>query len=358
MEEQDLSVRSNTMKKKKSGERVLSERTKKLLTICSFICMLAVIIISITMGNFSIPLESVFGAIATRLGVSLVDDSKYLTIVCDVRLPRIFLAALGGIALSISGSVFQGVFRNILVEPYVMGVSSAAAFGAALSIAVLKRFIPVDICAFASSVIAIILAYSIATKQRQTPLVSLILAGLIVSSVFTALLNLIKAFSSDGALIEITFWLMGGFYTAKWKDIAFMLPTVTAGFAILCGLGWKINLLSIGEEQAKTLGVNVNILKILLIGVGTFLTAGTISRVGIISWVGLMIPHAARMIIGPDHRYQLPFAGFLGGTFMVLCDTIARTIIFGELPVSIITSLLGAPYLIMLLRKNRQVNVA
>lgn len=346
------------MTAKKCRRHTFSERGKKALIAASFICLIAAIIIAIALGNFSIPLESVFGAIATRLGAAFVENSKYLVIVCDVRLPRILLAALGGVALSVSGAVFQGVFRNVLVEPYVMGVSSAAAFGAALSISILNRLIPVDMCAFVCSVTAIIMAYSIATKQRQTPLVSLILAGLIVSSVFSALLNLIKAFASVGSMMEITFWLMGGFYNATWKDVVFMLPTVIIGFIILCSLGWKINLLSIGEEQARTLGVNVNILKISLIGIATFLTAGTISRVGIISWVGLMIPHAARMIIGPDHRYQLPFAGFLGGIFMVLCDTISRTVIFGELPISIVTSLLGAPYLIILLRRNRQVNVA
>lgn len=346
------------MRKKEKRKGPLSEATKKRLIILSGLVLAATIIISIAIGNYTIPITSVFEAIATRLGLASLEDSNYLVIVCDVRLPRIILAALGGMGLALSGTVFQGVFRNVLVEPYVLGVSSGAAFGAALAMVYLGRYISVGLSAFIFAVAAMAMAYFIATKQRQTPLVNLILAGLIVGSVFTALLNLIKTLAPDSALREITFWLMGGFYTVVWEDVYFMLPVVLACFAVLWSLGWSLNVLSAGDQEARSLGINVGHIKLVLLGVSTFLTASVVSRVGIISWAGLMIPHAARMMLGPDHRFQLPFAAFLGGLFMVICDTIARTIIMGEIPISIITSVLGAPYLIYLLRRNRQVSVA
>ncbi|MEG1492284.1 MAG: iron ABC transporter permease [Oscillospiraceae bacterium] len=343
--------------KRKKEERFLQTGTKRKLIWASALALFIIISGAVTLGNFTIPFKSVFAAIWTRLGFGSVEDNNFLVIVCDVRLPRIILAALGGMGIAMSGTVFQGVFRNPLVEPYVLGISSGAAFGAALSIVFLNKLVSVGLMAFVFAVAAMAMSYSIATKQRQTPLVNLILSGMIVGSIFTALLNLVKTMAPDSKLREITFWLMGGFYTATWQDVLFLLPTVLLSLLILWKLAWRLNVLSVGEQEARSLGINVGALKIVLLGISTFLTASIVSRAGIISWVGLMIPHAARMLLGPDHRFLIPFAAFLGGTFLVICDTIARTVIMGEIPISIITSILGAPYLIYLIRKNRQVSL-
>ncbi|MDY3918176.1 MAG: iron ABC transporter permease [Candidatus Limivivens sp.] len=344
---------------KHNTQKTLIEKaaSKRKIILCSLLFLLAGMIISITRGNLSIPLNELLAAIGEKIGLSQVSEERFLTVVWDVRFPRICLAALSGIALAVSGTVFQGVFRNPLVEPYILGISSGAACGAAIGIVFLSGLVPVSLLAFLFAVLAMAMAYSIATRRGETPLVNLILSGVVVGSIFTALLNLIKTVAPDSKLREISFWLMGGFYTAKWSDVFFLLPAVILGAGILWALGWQLNVLTMGDQEAKTMGIRVGLLKFVALGTATFLTAATVSRVGIISWVGLMIPHACRMLLGADHRYTIPFSACLGGLFLVICDTIARTVIMGEIPVSIITSILGAPYLIYLLRMNRQVGM-
>lgn len=209
--------------------------------------------------------------------------------------------------------------------------------------------------AFLFAMLAMLLAYGFAYAKEHMPVVRLILSGMIVSAVFTALLNFLKVMASDSKLREITFWTMGGFYTSEWSGAVRMTVIAMGGLCIARILGWKLNVLAVGDQESRTLGVHAGRLKLFLIVMATFLTASTVSEAGIISWVGLMVPHASRMLIGPDHRYLIPFSALVGGTFLVICDTLARTLIMGELPVSIITSILGAPYLIFLLRHNRKV---
>ena len=327
---------------------------------CGFIVVSAALIfltmvVTVTIGNYSIPIHDVFDVIIKKITGVPAMDNNYYVLVWEVRLPRIFLSALGGMGLAISGAVFQGVFRNPLVEPYILGVSSGAACGAALSIVFFGSVLPVSFLAFVFAVGAMCIAYSIATRGGQTPLVHLVLAGVIVSSLFAAILNLVKTLAPDSKLREISFWTMGGYYTATWDNVATLIPIVLIGLLLLWTMGWKLNVLSMGEQEARSLGVSINFVKIASLGISTLITASIVSQVGIVSWVGLMIPHATRMVIGADHRYLIPFSAFVGGIFMIICDTMARTFILGEIPISIITSILGAPYLIYLLRTNRQV---
>ena len=346
---------------KKNGCLVRSARGKRLLVLGSALLCLVLMALAVTRGNYSIPLGQV---LQTLLHPQDAADPNLPTVVWQVRLPRVLLAALCGMGLSLAGGVFQGVFRNPLVEPYILGVSSGAACGAACSI-VLKgmglfgaaagRLLTGGGMAFLFAVLAMVLAYAIATVDHQTPLVHLILAGTVVSSVFTACLNLLKYIATDGALREITFWLMGGFHTASWARVMRLAPVVLVCLVVFRGLGWRLNVLSMGEGEARSLGLATGRLKFLALGLATGLTALCVAQVGVISWVGLMMPHMARMLAGPDHRTLLPLSAFLGGGFLVVCDTLARTLTMGELPVSILTSLLGAPYLVCLLRKNRQV---
>lgn len=324
-----------------------------LITVSAAVILLSMVV-AVTIGNYSIPIYDVFDVIIKKISSLPVEDNNNYVLVWEVRLPRILLSALGGMGLAMSGAVFQGVFRNPLVEPYILGVSSGAACGAALSIVFLGSVFPVSFLAFVFAIGAMFIAYSIATRGQQTPLVHLVLAGVIVSSLFTAILNLVKTLAPDSKLREISFWTMGGYYTATWDNVATLIPIVLSGLLLLWAMGWKLNVLSMGEEEAKSLGVTVNCIKFTSLGISTFVTASVVSQVGIVSWVGLMIPHAARMIIGADHRYLIPFSAFAGGIFMIICDTMARTFIFGEIPISIITSILGAPYLIYLLRTHRQ----
>ena len=335
----------------------ISNSKRRRIIILAFVLLLLTMTVTITMGNLYIPLNDVIAVFKMKLHLGEVSDQRYTTVVWSIRFPRICLAALSGALLATAGASFQGIFRNPLVEPYILGVSSGAACGAAIAIVLLAGVVPVSFLAFVFALVAMIAAYGIATSGGKTPLVNLILAGVVVSSVFSSALNLVKTFASDSKLREISFWLMGGFYTAKWSDVGFLAMVAIVCIGVLWALGWKLNVLSLGDSEASSLGIRVALLKVVGIGVATFATASTVSVVGIVSWVGLMVPHACRMIIGADHRYLLPFSACVGGLFMVVCDTIARTIIMGEIPVSIVTSILGAPYLIFLLRSNRQVGM-
>ena len=340
--------------------------SKRVLLLAAALLCLVLMVFSITQGSYGMTVGQVVRTIGSGLGLcEPTTDPMHQTIVWTVRLPRVLMAALCGMGLSLAGGVFQGVFRNPLVEPYILGVSSGAACGAALSILLAGTGLLAGLptggllsaggLAFLFSLLAMGLAYSIATVNSETPLVNLILAGTVISSVFTALLNLLKMLANDGALREITFWLMGGFYNASWSKALGMFPVVLGCLLVFRGLGWRLNVLSMGENEAKSMGLATGWLKFLALGLATLLTAVCVSQAGIISWVGLMMPHMARMLAGPDHRTLLPLSAFLGGGFLVLCDTLARTLTLGELPISILTSLLGAPYVIYLLRKNRQV---
>ena len=267
-----------------------------------------------------------------------------------MRLPRVFLAITVGAALAAAGAVFQGCFRNPLVEPFILGVSSGAAFGAGLGIVFPQFFLSIQISAFIFGSIAVAIAYSLARVGGKTHTLTLILAGVIIASVFEGLVSILKYTANAAALRTIVFWIMGGFYYASWRDVAINGPIVIFCFFVLWTFSWKLNVLSMGDEEARALGVNPDRFKLLFVFLATLMTAVTVSTVGIIAWVGLMMPHAARMILGPDHRFVIPAAAMLGGIYLILCDTLARTLTSSEIPVGIITSILGAPYLFYLLR--------
>jgi iron complex transport system permease protein len=246
--------------------------------------------------------------------------------------------------------VYQGAFRNPLVEPFILGVSAGASFGASLGILYPGVFVNLQVGALLFAITAVVLVYFTSRVEGRNPIVNLILAGVIVSSLFQAAVSILKYVSDDTSLRAIIFWVLGGFYYASWSDIAIISPVVILGFLLIWTQSWKLNVLSMGDDEARTLGVNPDSLKLILIFFATLVTAVAVASVGIIAWVGLMMPHAARMILGPDHRFVLPAAALTGGLYLLICDTLARTITTAEIPISIITSILGAPYLFYLLR--------
>ena len=308
---------------------------------------------AVVFGAYKISITDVYSIILSHL-LHLSEaqnmDSLKDIIVWDLRLPRVLLAITVGFALSAAGATFQGCFRNPLVEPYILGISSGAAFGAAMGIVFHQFFFSVQAAAFIFGSLAVIMAYGIARVNKETPTVTLILAGVILGSLFSAAVSILKYISNDSALREIVFWLMGGFYFASWSDVALVTPVVMLSFLAMWSLGWKLNILSMGDDEARGLGVNPEKYKLILIGLATLMTSIAVSTVGIIAWVGLMMPHATRMILGPDHRFVIPASAMLGGSYLLICDTMARTLTSSEIPVGIITSLLGAPYLVYLLR--------
>lgn len=336
--------------------RVKYHEGRKVLTIGLLFALLVLLIMAgIVIGPFGLTFGNVGQVLCAHLlpggDVDMV-NKLHNTIVWDIRLPRVLLATAVGAALGVSGGVFQGCFKNPLVEPYILGASSGAAFGAALAIVLQTFLLSLQLSAFIFSFVAVFGAYSLARVRGETPIVTLILSGVVIGSIFTALVSILKYLAADAALREIVFWLMGGFYYAVWHDVLLVLPPVIGLTCILCLLGWKLNIISMGDEEARTLGVNPEKYKTLFILLATFMTALSVSIVGIIAWVGLMMPHAARMLLGPDHRFMLPGAALMGSMYLVICDTLARNLTNTEIPVGIITSILGAPYLLYLLRSK------
>lgn len=274
-----------------------------------------------------------------------------------MRLPRIILALLVGASLSAAGSLFQGIFQNPLVSPDILGVSAGCCLGAALGLIFAGNTASpylVQILAFVFGVMAMVLSYGIASISRGEPVVMLILAGMIVGSFANAALSFIK-FVADpyDELPAIVFWTMGGLYRANWQLVFRLIYLVLPCLLLLVLLSWKVNILSLGDQEATSLGVNARALRLLLLSVGTFIVASCVSITGSVCWVGLVVPHAARIIIGPDHRFSLPMSMLIGGSFVMLMDNLARSLISAEIPISILTAAIGTPVFAYLLIRGR-----
>lgn len=324
-------------------------RRKVLVLAVAGVGVLVVALLAITIGAYTVPVPDVLAVLASRLGLTSAAGGVHDTVVWDIRLTRILVAVAVGAALATSGAVYQGVFRNPLVEPYVLGVSSGAAFGAGLAVLTAFAF-SMQLLAFVFGMVAVFATYVLSRVRGQTPTVTIVLAGVVIGSMFMAGFSLFQYLGTEEQLRRLVFWIMGGLHRSSWSDVAVVLPVTLVGCAVVWAYGWKLNVLTLGDEEAASLGIRTERTKRLLIVVATAVTAVAVSVCGIIAWVGLMIPHAARLIIGPDNRYLLPLSAMLGAVFVVLCDTVARTLTSGEVPIGIITSILGAPYLIYLLR--------
>lgn len=282
-----------------------------------------------------------------------IDKKGYLVVV-SIRLARIILALLVGMGLSVAGVAFQSLFSNPLTTPDILGVSSGAAFGAALAILLDCNSSMIQVMALTFGIIAVILTMIIANINGSSATIMLILSGIVVTSVFNALLSGIK-FVADpqSKLPAISFWLMGSMSNASFKSIAFYSPAIIAGTIIIYILRWKLNILSLSEDEAKAMGINLKLFKSLIIVASTLITASCVALCGIIGWVGLLVPHICRIVFGVNTKIIVPASISFGATFLLLVDTLSRTLLTSELPLGILCSLLGAPIFIMLLRKSK-----
>lgn len=271
-------------------------------------------------------------------------------VVWTVRLPRLVMAFLCGAALGLSGATLQGVFRNPLVDPHIIGVTSGAAFGGTL--AILLGLSPLFMMGstFSFGLAALGLVYLIATLQGRESTLVLILSGIILSGFFAALVSLMQYLAdTEEVLPNIVFWLLGSFATANWHKVMLVAGPVLLAGAVLFALRWRINLLSLDEKDARALGVSVKPLRRGVLVSCALLVAAQVAVSGSIAWVGLVIPHLARLLVGADHRRLLPTAFWLGGAFMIVVDDLARTLTQAEIPIGIITALVGAPVFTFLL---------
>jgi iron complex transport system permease protein len=309
------------------------------------------------------PPATVFEMLVSRMPFIDIAQSwpeAWETILWQLRLPRIVLAALVGVALATSGATYQGLFRNPLADPYLIGVASGAGLGATV---VLVTEVPLyfggvsllPVAAFAGAITAVTLAYVIARQSEGLPLTTLILAGVAIGSVATAVTSLLMI-RSEPDLRPVLSWLLGGFISAEWKDSLRILPYLVPSLLLTLSYARILNVLQLDEEHALQLGVNVERTKVLLIGAATLSTAAAVSFSGIIGFVGLIAPHAVRLMWGGDYRFLLPMAAIVGAAFLIVADLVARTVASpAELPVGVITALCGAPFFLYLLRGRRAV---
>ena len=324
-----------------------------------------VMTVSLSIGSAHIPSTKVLGVFAGKIQAvlgfqvqALNVDEVSEAIIFQVRLPRVLLASLVGGSLAVAGAIFQGIFKNPMADPYVIGVSSGAALGASLVIVlgVDYTFLGVStipIVAFITATMSLLIIYNISRIGSRVPVMTLLLSGIAIGIFFSAIVSFLHIIAGE-KLHALVFWLMGGFSYAEWKDVQIMLPFICIGFIIVYLFARDLNILQLSEEEAAGLGVEVEKVKRNLIICGSLLTAAAVSISGLIGFVGLIIPHIVRMLIGPDHRILLPSVLIVGAFFLVTCDTIARVVFPpAELPVGIITAFSGVPFFIYLLRKAK-----
>jgi iron complex transport system permease protein len=282
-------------------------------------------------------------------------------ILFSIRLPRVVLGALVGMTLAIAGGVFQALFRNPLADPYLIGVSSGASFGATIAIYFVWRFSwggfnAVSLAAFAGALLTMFTIYGLSRVGKRTPVTILILAGVALGSLLTAGTTFLMFTAQDAyQTIHALGWLFGSLASARWSEVTGILPYLLTGFVFIGIFSHRLNVLQLDDHQAQTLGVNVERTKLILISVTTFATAAAVSVSGIIGFVGLIVPHVVRLLWGPDHRYLLPMSGLIGAAGLILADSLARTMFAPrELPIGIVTALIGAPFFLYLLRKQKR----
>ncbi|HAP34423.1 MAG TPA: iron transporter [Bacteroidetes bacterium] len=318
-----------------------------------FILSLYLLPIPVLLGSFFI---------GSAFHISLIDLWQYYSgspsilsesaqiVLFDIRAPRIILVFLVGAVLSASGGAMQAVFRNPLVDPFILGLSSGAAFGAALSVSF--HLLPLIPSAFIFGILAAGTSYFAAMQNKEVSTISLILAGVVVNGIFTALLTIIQFISDPFKLQSIIHWTMGNFHTASWEKVQVSLLPMVVGLCILLLYRWRLNVLALGDDEAKSSGVHVLRDKWILLLIISIACSAAVAVAGIIGFYGLIVPHIVRMIVGVDNRKLIPLCIALGGSFLVVIDDISRSLMSFELPIGIFTMIIGAPVFLFLMKKN------
>jgi iron complex transport system permease protein len=275
------------------------------------------------------------------------------SIIYQIRLPRVIAAVLVGAGLSIAGAAYQGLFKNPLVSPDILGVASGAGFGAALAILLSWNMAMIQLSAFGFGILAVTITYLLSRFYRTTPTLILVLSGIIVAAFFSALISLTKYVADPyEKLPAITFWLMGSLASVRYSDIVMVVPLFLIATAVLLLIRWRINLLAVGDDEARALGINTKRMAQVIILCSTLITASVVCIAGIIGWVGLVVPHLGRMLVGPDYTKLLPVCLLLGACYMLIIDMIARMLTSAEIPLGILTAIIGAPFFAYLLSRR------
>lgn len=330
------------------------KNNKALFLLILLVIPLLTALVCIGTGRYSLSIgESVKVLFNTLIYGKESVSPQYYSIIIGLRLPRVILALLAGAGLAVSGASFQALFSNPLATPDTLGVAGGASFGAALALLVGDNLIWIQTVSLLMGLAAVLLTYSISKLKGKATIIMMVLSGIVVASMFKAFVSLVKYMADpEDKLPAITYWLMGSLTGVTYKSLMIGSPFLIVGIIIILLLRWKLNVLSLSEDEAHSMGVNVKALRLLVIFASTMITASSISMCGQVGWVGLVIPHIARMMFGSNNQYIFPTSVSLGALFMLIIDTIARSATAGEIPVSILTATVGAPFFIYLLKRT------
>lgn len=324
------------------------------------LCVIACI--SLTFGQIDVPVYNALSVVGYQIGIPCFDINDFtkedLAVIWYIRLPRMIIGLLVGAALGVSGAVMQGIFSNPLADPGIMGISAGAATGAVLSIALgisSVNMFAMPLMAFCGSIIAVCLTVFLAMKNGKIPVMTLLLSGVAVGMLLGAITSGTLTFMNEQKLQQYLFWMVGGLDYRRWEHVYIAVAPIISGILIMGLLARHLNILSLGETEAKAVGMAVLPYRLGLLFISAMVTATSVCVSGNIGFVGLVIPHLMRMLFGPDHRILLPASGIGGALFLIICDSIGRTIIAPvEIRVGIMTAVLGTPYFLYLLRKMRK----
>ena len=324
--------------------------------VISFIFLLTLFAVSLTLGRYKIGvidvLKVLLSPIFPKLATGIPDIARQL--ILKVRLPRILGALLIGAGFGGTGAALQAIFKNPLVDSNILGVTSGAGFGAGLALLLMRNPWEVQLSAFIFGLLAVLFAFLGSRLYKSTPLLVLTLMGILIGSLFNSLTALLKYVADPlDTLPAITFWILGSLTGITWQNLLPLAVITLLGIVFLLLIRWRFNILSLDDQEAKTLGLDPTSMKLIIIIFTTLMTAAAVSVSGVIGWVGLVIPHAGRLIIGPDHKYLLPISLILGGAFLLIIDNIARTLLPGEIPIGVLSGLIGVPILIALMRRSK-----
>ena len=336
-------------------EEAAARRKYRLVLLGMLSALVLSALLSFWIGYYPLSPGDVVRAFLARFGVESSMDKNAVTIFWNIRLPRILSAVFIGASLSLAGATYQGMFRNPLVSPDILGVSSGASLGAAIAILAGSPNWVVQLAAFVGGVLAVFMSYVISRKSPHSHTLSLVLTGSMVMALCNAGVTMIKYVADpNDVLQQITFWLMGSLTKTDTESFLWSGAPMALGMAVVLLLRWRLNVLTLDEEEARSLGVNVRRYRLIFIAASTLLSASAVCLGGLIGWVGLMVPHMARARVGADSGRLLPACAMLGGTYLVLMDDLARSLLSMELPIGVVTSIMGAPFFIYLILRRRE----
>lgn len=330
------------------------ERNKKIILFILILIFIFVFILSFFLGKYPISMNDFFKSVVSQfVEIEHTWETQVDTVLFNIRFPRIIMAVVIGAGVSVAGATYQALFQNSMISQDILGASQGAAFGAAIALFFSLSYSKVILFSFSFGILAVVLVLSINKLLRTQTTLTLILIGMLIGTLFSSGISYLKLVGDPlNTLPAITYWLMGSLSSIKMQNVHTSAPIILIGMIPIFVLRWRLNIMTLGEEEAMSLGINTKLLRLILIFSATLITAAAVSVSGLIGWVGLIVPHFSRMLLGNDNRYSLIATALIGGSFLLAVDDLARILTTSEIPIGILTSFIGAPIFLSLIARN------